>query len=821
MFPSLQNFGQERPRPLVLAACYLPPGIGDEAVEAKGLVFESLMEFLSSYHDGSPWVIAGCFNMPTSSYTLDEAKRTGHIKSPTCRYLRGFSTLLKKYELKDLWTTSRISAGDSSRDVASQVSLYRRHEGEEGATFDPASNVLASKTACAGSFGRPQRYDRILVNDKMALRPYRCNHFGLGDGRALISQSGHWGVRGLLKCQTQAAHVPHSLSAPQELAYPRLPEVPEYFSQIYHDGTGQRILILEHHVELLRAALGCQGVQHIMVQDPMFVLHPVGSFGLGTWDPSSDVDCLCLGNVSSATFFALAMPRLRNAGAINGITGLRRVKTSSGTMLEVDIKDVRFNLRYCCARPVLERHQDIVHRPTSDPVFASLPVPTLIKLALLRDMWYLQRSIPDMAQFCHAHLLIRLWAQERGLYSSIFGYLGDSQITIMLVVVCKLLADSYGQVGLKEIIFTFFNHYANFDFRKEVVYDPFFHKSLAYHRTSREAICILGWHAPSLNCAADSNDSAANVVIREIREANIQMLSDSFTWASLLPPPSGELSQTQRVAVAPALKAFMNSHKSFIRIDMRHWGSSAIAGCRFMEWLESRLVTLLADLDKRIHGIHARIWPQRLIESDRDDEEVHVCYFVGLTLASNHQASRISQKASIDAIQSILESFERRIHHDVAHFSSSTSWLAARLRKQSALVGSAIPSGLAFKDLRDAPWYEEDSDHNDETGEDEEEHSPYASCCNESNAAGAFLGKLRPAIDVLNRLRWDPSLDGNDHVVGYEDRFDGACEKTLGQWKSDYTDEEFIPQHRILYFRRLSDGAIVWERRTRLDTIFR
>ena len=80
--------------------------------------------------------------------------------------------------------------------------------------------------------------------------------------------------------------------------------------------------------------------------------------------------------------------------------------------------------------------------------------------------------------------------------------------------------------------------------------------------------------------------------------------------------------------------------------------------------------------------------------------------------------------------------------------------------------------------------------------------------------------KLRPAADVLNRLRWDSNLNLADYIVGYEDRFLGAKETTLEKWKTEKTDEEFIPQHRILYFRRKSDGQVVWDRKARVDLIF-
>lgn len=84
----------------------------------------------------------------------------------------------------------------------------------------------------------------------------------------------------------------------------------------------------------------------------------------------------------------------------------------------------------------------------------------------------------------------------------------------------------------------------------------------------------------------------------------------------------------------------------------------------------------------------------------------------------------------------------------------------------------------------------------------------------------AGAGKLRSAVDAMNRIRWDSGMDSSDYLVGYEDRFLGAQEKALDNWRTEQTDEEFIPQHRILYFKRKSDGVIVWDRRTRVDTIF-
>ena len=50
-------------------------------------------------------------------------------------------------------------------------------------------------------------------------------------------------------------------------------------------------------------------------------------------------------------------------------------------------------------------------------------------------------------------------------------------------------------------------------------------------------------------------------------------------------------------------------------------------------------------------------------------------------------------------------------------------------------------------------------------------------------------------------------------------------ELDVSAWKggvADFTDEEWIPQHRIMYFRKKGDeeGRRVWDRVTRLDRLF-
>ncbi|KEF53292.1 uncharacterized protein A1O9_10740 [Exophiala aquamarina CBS 119918] len=95
---------------------------------------------------------------------------------------------------------------------------------------------------------------------------------------------------------------------------------------------------------------------------------------------------------------------------------------------------------------------------------------------------------------------------------------------------------------------------------------------------------------------------------------------------------------------------------------------------------------------------------------------------------------------------------------------------------------------------------------------------------NVPNSNSTPTPKMRSAQDVLHRLQWDGDLDISRFKVGYLERFDGIKETPASNWVTEVTDEEWIPQHRIKYFKRVdpSGGSevVVWDRDQRIDTIF-
>ncbi|KAF7897265.1 hypothetical protein EAF00_005493 [Botryotinia globosa] len=59
---------------------------------------------------------------------------------------------------------------------------------------------------------------------------------------------------------------------------------------------------------------------------------------------------------------------------------------------------------------------------------------------------------------------------------------------------------------------------------------------------------------------------------------------------------------------------------------------------------------------------------------------------------------------------------------------------------------------------------------------------------------------LRTAKDILRRLLHDPSYSIENHLIGYRNRHAGVMFKNASDWKLDTMDEEWIPEHKVLYF---------------------
>jgi 2'-5' RNA ligase/endonuclease/exonuclease/phosphatase (EEP) superfamily protein YafD len=351
----------------ILMACHLSQGLTDGAISTKKKEVQKMLDYLSTTFPQHPCIVAGDFNLVTSSYTVDAARKRQDISQQTVHRLGDIDRAFSDAGFLDTWLATRLESGESSDIANDKRNVLDSFQGEQGATFDPLTNSLTAELVGSGLNNRPQRYDKILVKADGQYHPHGFNMFGqtpleIPEKAGLTYASDHWGIRCLLlkstTAETSKSCVP---SVPIKLQRP-VPALAngedlEQFLQSHgslpaeqeRDARAETIKTLEN--VLKDVASVPEGESR---SGPDFIVVPVGSYGLGVWTSSSDLDILCIGSFSSKTFFTMAIQRLKRASAA-GINILRRVKANSGYMLELEVQGIKVDLQYCAAASIVER----------------------------------------------------------------------------------------------------------------------------------------------------------------------------------------------------------------------------------------------------------------------------------------------------------------------------------------------------------------------------------------------------------------------------------------------------------------------------------
>lgn len=354
--------------PLIIAGVHLTRGLTDSAIAAKQSQVRALLRHLTEKYPDNPWIVAGDFNITTSTYTLDAAVKRKSISPQSASKLSSLDTIFFETGLCDSWFAARASTSETSGSYHGRMQFENLYEGEEGATFDPTANQLAAEVSGRSYQSRPQRYDRIFFKgDSFIVTNFNMFGFPGGDNHKQSEEaqvrcgSDHWGIRASLDLDQNPIEAHTSVSIQVKKAPPNLADVT--LLKAYLDEHQQ--FPTDEEVSKRREVFSL--VKDILTQKPQsrdaaesrsslsFVVVPVGSYRLGVWNTSSDIDCLCIGQISPKTFFALATPKLRKAADL-GVHISRKVKAASGTMLELDVRGIRLDLHYCPATSVVERY---------------------------------------------------------------------------------------------------------------------------------------------------------------------------------------------------------------------------------------------------------------------------------------------------------------------------------------------------------------------------------------------------------------------------------------------------------------------------------
>jgi poly(A) polymerase Pap1/uncharacterized protein (UPF0248 family) len=460
------------------------------------------------------------------------------------------------------------------------------------------------------------------------------------------------------------------------------------------------------------------------------------------------------------------------------------------------------------------------HSDLDATILARLSPSALRPLNAFRDSAYVLRTMPDTNAFQIAYRYLALYLKRRGIYSAKFGYLGGIHLSLMLNRVIKLLlgtastpnnqTENKSAILAATLVRSFLVYYSFFNWKVDVVIDPVL--STRSPRSYREPVFIQAIHLPAArpNVAASCTRLSAQTLTSEFRLATEKIAGGDWCWC--IRP------------IDITVREFFASFGAYVRIALDLWDVDEIGGDKVREMigcLESRITRLMVGLGK-LDGVSGRAWPGRFRSSNEenlqeDQTQYKGYYLIGLSAKDENDVDR--KKILSGKVLAVVRDFQRSVEV-LKEFQNGSVWLEMdTIPKNQLLEMDLILDNRNWSnDVSKQPSDVEDVDLGQEENTPESTpsllHHPGS-----TNKSGST--SLRPSQDIIARIKWDPQLQMNDFLIGYEDRFVGVKEMDLGNWKSEQTDEEFIPMHRIVWVRRKGEeGEKVWDRRSRVDHIF-
>jgi uncharacterized protein (UPF0248 family) len=255
--------------------------------------------------------------------------------------------------------------------------------------------------------------------------------------------------------------------------------------------------------------------------------------------------------------------------------------------------------------------------------------------------------------------------------------------------------------------------------------------------------------------------------------------------------------------------AFLTQFAQYIRVDLSCRQISEDEPHELVDFLHDQIKQLCEHATQKIESFDVTFWPS-LFAVSSDDAKISKaayqdrgCFLVGV---SNGDA---------EALKTELVAWEMRTRKQTLFIDYDPSpSLSVRLINQKELGILRVdewmnPSALSSPPLRFTT---------DIPGEESYEFLAGFEPIKEALPVES-RGKLIPAPEIINRIKWDSTLDICDFIVVYEDRHDGMMEISVELWTRESTEEHFIPMHRIRSIKRKSTGQTVWHREERVDLI--
>ena len=253
-------------------------------------------------------------------------------------------------------------------------------------------------------------------------------------------------------------------------------------------------------------------------------IFPTGSYRLGVYGPSSDIDILVVvpRHIDRTNhFFKILAPKLRQ---IPDVTELNEVVDTAVPVIKMKFEGIDVDLLF--ARIEQKRVGDELENLDDNNIFRNLDDESKLSLKGRRDTDLIDRLVPQKDTFRLTLRCIKLWAKKRGIYSNVLGYLGGVSWALLVARVC---IDNPG-LPVYKLLTQFFKFYTEYQWGPQnplaicpilndsnlVTFDmgSNLFKELSY----KDMMPIMTPSFPSVNSSFNISDSTKEVFLTEFEK---------------------------------------------------------------------------------------------------------------------------------------------------------------------------------------------------------------------------------------------------------------------------------------------------------------
>ena len=348
-------------------------------------------------------------------------------------------------------------------------------------------------------------------------------------------------------------------------------------------------------------------------------IYTFGSYRLGVHGPGADVDTLCVGpgycQREGHFFTTEEVDATCSLQAIlsktPGVESVRPVKNAFVPVIECVIRGINIDLLYAQlygeVRPDLDVRAQAVLRHCDDRTVRSLNGCRVTDTILT--------EVANVESFRVALRALKLWAQRRGVYSNVMGYLGGVNWAILVAFICKKYPNAAPSVVLEH----FFTLYSLWRWPAPVMLrpiekDPSLDMTVWDPRENpRDRAHLMPIITPSYPCMNSSYN---------VSDSTMAIMKAEFERGREFFKTNGQVTSADAYKKLVEPFNLFGEYKHFLEVEV--WATNKDDFELWEGWVHSRMRFLI----KNVGGLmDVRPWPKAFKNPDK--ENYHV-YYIGL-----------------------------------------------------------------------------------------------------------------------------------------------------------------------------------------------